>query len=160
MNDIVLRSAGPEDVALLCRLNRPVQALHHAAMPHRYKPASAGTDVAAFFTTTLTAPDNFFVLAFCEDVPAGYVYVERRDHAETPFTYAARSHYVHHLAVEPDFRRHGVGRALMAAVERAARADGADAIQLDFWSFNGGARTFYEALGYTEYNKRYWKLLR
>jgi len=54
--------------------------------------------------------------------------------------------WVYYLAVSPDHRRKGLGRALMAAAEAWLRARGAPKIQLMVREENE-AIAFYEALG-------------
>jgi ribosomal protein S18 acetylase RimI-like enzyme len=52
------------------------------------------------------------------------------------------------LAVAPAFQRRGVGRALLAAAEAAARERGARKITLRVLSTNPAARALYEAYGF------------
>jgi ribosomal protein S18 acetylase RimI-like enzyme len=56
--------------------------------------------------------------------------------------------WIYHLAVAPAQRRHGYGRAMMAAVEARLRALGCPKINLQIVSTNGGVADFYERLGY------------
>lgn len=61
--------------------------------------------------------------------------------------HAARGMYVQDLYVVPEARRHGVGRALMAAVSRACQADGGCYL---FWNArpeNRAGLAFYHAIG-------------
>ncbi|URW76158.1 GNAT family acetyltransferase [Sphingomonas donggukensis] len=55
--------------------------------------------------------------------------------------------WVYYLAVAPDARRGGVGRALMAAAEDWLRARGCVKIQLMVRGDNVAAAAFYESLG-------------
>ena len=55
--------------------------------------------------------------------------------------------WVYYLAVSPDHRRAGLGRALMAAAEAWLRSRGAPKIQLMVRTTNADALGFYEALG-------------
>ena len=55
--------------------------------------------------------------------------------------------WVYYLAVSPDQRRTGLGRALMAAAEDWLRARGAPKLQLMVREDNAAALDFYEALG-------------
>lgn len=55
--------------------------------------------------------------------------------------------WVYYLAVSPDRRRTGLGRALMAAAEGWLRAHGAPKLQLMVREDNAAALDFYEALG-------------
>ena len=54
------------------------------------------------------------------------------------------------LAVEPASRRRGLGRELVAWLEKSARTAGTFAIRLEVRAGNSGARAFYAALGYRE----------
>lgn len=54
--------------------------------------------------------------------------------------------YICTVFVREDFRRKGLGRALMSHVEREARKLGVNTIRLDTFGFQGAA--FYQALGY------------
>ena len=56
--------------------------------------------------------------------------------------------WVNYLAVMPTCRRAGVGRALMAEVERVLREVGCPKINLQIRVTNHAAVSFYEALGY------------
>ncbi|HEV7164040.1 MAG TPA: ribosomal protein S18-alanine N-acetyltransferase [Gammaproteobacteria bacterium] len=52
------------------------------------------------------------------------------------------------LAVDPEARRRGLGRALIGAVEEAALARGARHMQLELREDNGAAEALYASLGY------------
>lgn len=58
---------------------------------------------------------------------------------------------VHDLAVDPDFRSRGIGRALFAAIEAEARAMGAAKVTLEVLSGNERAKGLYRSLGYGDY---------
>lgn len=67
-------------------------------------------------------------------------------------TFAARPLVnIHDMAVLPQARGRGVGRALMLAVEAEARARGACKITLEVLSGNATAKRLYAALGYGDY---------
>jgi ribosomal protein S18 acetylase RimI-like enzyme len=57
--------------------------------------------------------------------------------------------WVYYLAVAPDARRSGVGRALMAAAEEWLREREVPALNLMVRSENAAALGFYDRLGYT-----------
>ena len=67
----------------------------------------------------------------------------------TPRGAFGRSDYLRRIAVEEPRRGLGVGSALLAAVENAARADGRDVVLL-VSDFNDRAQRFYRAHGYQQ----------
>jgi Acetyltransferases len=70
-------------------------------------------------------------------------------------TFAARPLVnIHDLAVRPEARGKGIGRALMLAVEDEARARGACKVTLEVLAGNERAKALYAALGYGNYALR------
>lgn len=65
-----------------------------------------------------------------------------------PHTWNA-SLFIHEFRVAPGFQRMGIGRALMAAVEEHARAEGMRRLALETQTSNAPAIRFYRALGFT-----------
>jgi len=115
-------------------------------------PAGGGTpltaDVREALVPALRAqPTARVLLAFAGDAPVGIA---------TCFlgfsTFAARPLLnIHDLAVVPEWRGRGVGRALLAAAERRARADGCCKLTLEVLETNARARGLYERFGFTDY---------
>ena len=64
------------------------------------------------------------------------------------FTPVAKPWYVLGLAVAPEWRGKGVGRALMDAAKQTARSRGAQALWLDAYQHEAGAGTFYMKCGF------------
>jgi len=65
--------------------------------------------------------------------------------------------YIHQLSVEPDYRRIGVGRRLMCALENLAKKNGISKFVLDSWEFNKESHTFFEQLGYSSFKINMWR---
>jgi GNAT superfamily N-acetyltransferase len=63
------------------------------------------------------------------------------------------------MAVGPDFRGRGIGRALLDAIVDWAREHGIDAMELTVFEFNAGARKLYERAGYATMYRRMRKEL-
>lgn len=64
------------------------------------------------------------------------------------FTRVHRALYVLGLAVAPDARHRGLGRALVEAAKETARASSFDALWLDAYDHPAGAGAFYEKCGF------------
>ncbi len=52
------------------------------------------------------------------------------------------------LAVQPEFRRTGIGRSMMQWLEKSCRAAGIQQVRLEVRASNRGAMRFYRNLGY------------
>ena len=92
-------------------------------------------------------PGAFSLLAFAGDEALGLA------NCITGFsTFAARPLVnIHDMAVLPEARGKGLGKALMLAVEAEARKRGACKITLEVLSGNDTAKGLYAALGYGDY---------
>jgi ribosomal protein S18 acetylase RimI-like enzyme len=94
-------------------------------------------DPAADFALAVTGTASAVLLARGGEALAGSVMVGFDGHRG----------WVYYLAVAPDARRGGIGRALMAAAEDWLRERGAPKIQLMVREDNEAALGFYEAVG-------------
>ena len=65
-------------------------------------------------------------------------------------TLAAQEHEILNLAVAPEFRRQGVGRALVSGLLERAPGE----VYLEVRPSNTGARRFYQMLGFEEVTTR------
>jgi len=92
-------------------------------------------------------PEADFALAL--DTPTSTVLVARGDAIDGSIMVGFDGHrgWVYYLAVAPDRRRAGLGRALMAAAEDWLRDCGAPKIQLMVREDNAAALDFYQSLG-------------
>jgi GNAT superfamily N-acetyltransferase len=66
------------------------------------------------------------------------------------FTKVEKPLYLTSMAVEPKLQKHGVGRALLEAAEKAARDWPTQSIRLDAFDADAGAGGFYARCGYKE----------
>ena len=111
--------------------------------------ASPLTEVtkAGLIAGLAATPGAFSLIALMDGGPVGLA------NCFTGFsTFAARPLVnIHDLVVDPAFRGHGIGRALMQAVEAEAAAIGACKVTLEVLSGNEPAKALYEALGYGDY---------
>jgi ribosomal protein S18 acetylase RimI-like enzyme len=62
--------------------------------------------------------------------------------------YEGHRGWINYLAVDPDFQRRGIGRALMAEAEKKLRAVGCPKINLQVRSTNQQVIAFYRAIGF------------
>jgi ribosomal protein S18 acetylase RimI-like enzyme len=84
--------------------------------------------------------DSNVLIAWVGDHLAGFAIMQ---------FYAEHAH-LNLFAVDPLYRRFGIGRKLLVWLEETARVGGIFTINLEVRANNGGARTFYRTLGYQE----------
>jgi ribosomal protein S18 acetylase RimI-like enzyme len=151
-----VRLAGEADAALLSSLNADVQALHAEALPWLFKQPGPEAFTPADALALLANPDNLIFVAEVGSKPAGYAYAEVVRRAETPLRYAFEEVHLHHISVQPAWRRQGLGEELVDAVRQAARQRGIVLLTLSVWSFNDAARSFFREQGFAFYMERMW----
>jgi ribosomal protein S18 acetylase RimI-like enzyme len=111
-----------------------VVALWRAAFPDD----PPRNEPAAVIRRKLTVQRELFLVAECEG----------RIVAAVVAGFDGHRGWISHLAVAPAHRRHGIGRALVAEVERRLGALGCPKVNLQVRSTNAGVVAFYERLGY------------
>jgi ribosomal protein S18 acetylase RimI-like enzyme len=131
---MIIRLAIPADAGDLARMNAAFNGVSDSAVQ-----VAARLVACAEIETALVAELDGQVGGFaCVRVVPCVLYVE--PYAELTELY-----------VEPEFRRQGVGRALIAYAERLARARGAADLIIMTAVGNAAAQALYRAAGYDSY---------
>jgi ribosomal protein S18 acetylase RimI-like enzyme len=154
--EVTVRRADASDAAAVSALNARVQDLHHAILPHRFKPADSTVFPEDSVAELMALSESLFFLAERSDVPAGYVYAEIVRRAGSRHSFAFDQIYVHHICVHPDMRGVGIGGAMMDRIRATARDLPISQIALDLWSFNVPARAFFRRQGLDPFNEPMW----
>jgi ribosomal protein S18 acetylase RimI-like enzyme len=152
--EIKIRPAVEGDADTISELNAIVQAKHVKAVPWLFKDSGWTPDAVK---AVLLRPETLMFIADVETESAGYVYAEARQFPDTSLTHAYGAAHVHHISVHDRFRRTGVGRALLAAVDGAARGRGIERLTADIWAFNDEAIGFFRNGGLSVYMLRHWR---
>ena len=140
------RRATLADAATLARLNAHVQGWHAAHYPGAFHPEPDPAALAAWFADRLADPA---CTAFQSGDPAtAYALCTLHTRDPSIFSPGYRRLMVDHIAVAPEARRRGQGRALLAAARALARDLQADEIMLDTWEANTEAHAFFRANGF------------
>lgn len=129
---MIIREAVPGDASALARLNA-------VAMGYDYPEERTAQKLAAILQDRRS---RVFV-AQLEGKAVGYLHLEDYD-----LLYADNMKNIMGIAVDPDFRRRGIGRRLLAAGEAWAREQGAKGIRLSSGEGRKEAHAFCRALGY------------
>ena len=143
----MLRCATPEDVAILARLNAHVQGWHAANYPEAFFPNPDPAALADYFAERLSDPACTAFLA--GEPPLGYALCALQVREVSVFSPPVRRLLIDHVAVAPQARREGHGRALLQAARTLARDLAVDEILLDTWVANTEAQAFFRAMGFS-----------
>lgn len=144
---MIPRRATLADAATLARLNTHVQAWHAAHYPEAFIPNPDPDALAAYFANRLADPG---CTAFLTGDPAtGYALCQIQTREPSIFSPAIRRLLIDHIAVAPEARRQGQGRALLQAARALACALQADEILLDTWDSNHDAHAFFRTAGFS-----------
>jgi len=127
---VTVRHAVGGDAHALAALNRFVHETHLARRPDYFKPVRAD-EAAAWFRERLDKRTTAAWIAEAEGRSVGYVLT-----------------FFDQIAVDPVWRRRGVGRALMAAALAEAGSRGMQNIELFSWAFNTDAHAMFQRLGF------------
>ena len=131
--ELILRDAMVSDAQALAKLNRE-------EMGYDFPVEETGKKLQA----SLENPEKKILVAEIQGRVVGYVHLESYD-----VLYAPHMKNVMGIAVAREFRRQGVGKALLTAGEAWARETGAVAVRLVSGDARKDAHAFYQSLGYT-----------
>ncbi len=143
---MTLRRATAADAATLARLNAHVQGWHAAQYPEAFFAVPDPEGLVAYFAGRLAEPGCTAFLA--GDPPLGYALCCLQERDASVFSPAICRLLVEQIAVAPEARRKGVGRALMQAARDLAGELQVDEIVLDTWEANHAAHGFFRAEGF------------
>lgn len=122
-SEVELRKIGPSDLEEVMRIEK-------TSFPTPWS--------TRFFLEELRAPCAHSLLAAVNDKIVGYVL----------YWLLPGELDVHNLAVDKDYRRRGVGRALLQAVINEARERGLERVTLEVRKSNEAAQNLYYKLGF------------
>lgn len=80
------------------------------------------------------------------DSVVGCAFIEMQD----DFVRPRHSIFITYVAVDEDYRKHGIGKKLFSFIETYAKQNAVDAIELTSADFRTGAHSFYKTLGFSE----------
>jgi ribosomal protein S18 acetylase RimI-like enzyme len=144
---VTVRAAVVGDEHALAALNRFVHEMHEARRPDYFKPTRV-EEAAAWFRGRLEDPTAAAWIAEEDGLPVGYVLTFFHDRGENPFHRPRRWCEIEQIAVHPEWRRRGIGRALMAAALAEAGTRGLRYVELFSWAFNTDAHAMFRQFGF------------
>jgi ribosomal protein S18 acetylase RimI-like enzyme len=145
-----------KDHLLIAQLNEEVQNLHAALHPDIFKPFEK-TEIETALQGFLSDAQCRCYVAKENEIAMGYLLIYIKEAKENAFHYTLRSLYIDQIGVLKAFQKKGVGELLMKHVETIAKEHGITQIELDHWSSNSVAASFFRKSGYKLYREKLWK---
>lgn len=146
--DIVIRPATRADAPTLGRLAALLVKTHHEFDRRRFIPPMPNTaeGYGSFLGSQLDEPKIVVLVAEAEGEVIGYTYagVEGRDW----MSLRGPAGVLHDIVVDPDRRRHGVGRKLLDATVARLQSLGARQLVLFTADRNEGAQRLFASAGF------------
>lgn len=135
------------DPLLLAKLNEQLHNMHVSERADVFKPFDLEA-VTAYFEQCLQKPQYYHPGIILDGKLAGFAQAEVMMRLENAFAYPYRYIHIHQLSVHPAFRRKGIAKALVAAVEKHAAMENISRVDLTVWDFNEEGIAFYNACGF------------
>jgi ribosomal protein S18 acetylase RimI-like enzyme len=145
---IKYRRATGDDILTICELGQTLNAVHHAAHPDFFAPAT--TEFArdkGHWLPGLQEEGRAAFLAEQGSVAVGFITVQV-SRPNSPLLRSVTVGRIGSIGVVERLQRRGVGRMLMSLAEDWARKNGATDVRLNVWAFNERAVDLYRELGY------------
>jgi GNAT superfamily N-acetyltransferase len=112
-------------------------------------------EIEEAFSAMLRQENAQAFIAYAAEEPIGYILLVVHERAANTFCRANRSLWIEQISVVPEWQRHGVGRRLVEATAKHARAVGLGTIMAESWTFNPNSHAFLQSLGFQEQSVRY-----
>ena len=144
--EIQIRAMRPDDFDAVQEIFHTVHAMHQENRPDLYRKLDAPLS-RTYYTQMVENPGGIALCAECGGKVAGVAYTYMKAPTENPVMVPRITAFMDDLAVHPDFRGQGIGRALLEESRRQALARGAVSLELMVWAFNQNAIEFYEHAG-------------
>ena len=158
--NLIIRPAALEDYEALCAIFGQVDALHCEALPQVFQEPDGPVRSNEYIAATISNENMVLFVAESDGQIIGLVQAYVQEAPDIPLFVPRRYAVIDSVAVKQDFRRSGVGQALIEKAERWAKDKKASQIELNVWEFNAGAAAFYDKLGYETARRTMWKPLK
>ncbi len=158
LKELIMTITETKDFKRIAELNAHVQNLHATLYPEMFKPFNR-IEIEKALENFLSDPNCYCYLVELNKVDIGSAVFFVKEAKENAFHYAIRTLYIDQISVLPEYQRTGVGKLLMLKAEQLAIEHSINKIELDHWSANTVAASYFRKNGYKLYRERLFKLV-
>ena len=155
--DFSIRRVEEKDLERLNSLFEEIDIYHRNELPHVFRKPDGPVRSRDFLLGALADQNTVILIAETQDQFIGLLYAYVRSIPEIPIRIPCQVGEVDTIIVKQEYRRQGVGKALMEKTNEWAGRMKLDRLELNVWNFNKGARDFYHELNYEPTIIRMWK---
>lgn len=137
----------------IAAMNESIQNLHSSLYPEVFKPYHK-SDIEKAFQNMLAQPNCFAFIAENNGQAVGYILCFIHKKNENAFQFERTILYIDQLYIDPNFRRQKIGNQFIEKAIALAKEHQIKTVQLDHWSLNDGARSFFGSLGFRYFQER------
>ncbi len=152
--DTTINDGTESDINDLLYMNEKLHERHYASAPDIFKPFNR-VDVENWFKTGLKNIKCKILIAKLHGKSIGYSFTVIQERKENIFCLARKIIEIDHMYVDKTYRNMGVGKKLFMEIEKFAKINLIQDIELTTWCFNESAQMAFEKMGFTERFKRY-----
>lgn len=145
---MIIRPADESDIPAIALLGMYVNTLHHEAWPAIFAPPTDTARLTEYWKNRYVSKGSRIMVAAADAEVVGMVAACLQEERHNPMLQDRHYCYVNTIVVKESYRRQGIGKSLILALEAWSKEQGAREIRFTVWQFNTGARIFYEELGY------------
>lgn len=144
---ITVRDVLYDELPRVNELREMVNRLHVEGRPDIFRPGF-NEEMRNHLYVRFGAEDAEILVALVDGAVAGFAMLDWIDRPGSPYNLPRRFCHVAEIGVDAEYRRRGVGRALVEGIRAACRERGFSRVELDVWAFNDSAYEFYESAGF------------
>jgi diamine N-acetyltransferase len=157
MLDFSIRLVTKNDYAELNTLFEELDEYHRKALPQIFRKPDGSARSWDFLQGVLADQNAVIFIAEIQNLIIGLVYAYVRSIPEIPIKIPSRAGEIDQIIVRQEYRRYGVGKALMERIHQWADQMKLERLELSVWNFNKEAQDFYQELDYEPAFVRMWK---
>ncbi len=148
-SEAAVRRATLEDIGALNELYNQTDAIHARLQPDTFVPVENARG-PEFIAGIIADKDAAVLVAEQSKKVVGMLHAAIRQTPDYPILVKRTYAHISDIIVREEHRGIGIGRILMAAVEKWALERGLSSIELMVWDANAGAASFYREIGYRD----------